>query len=84
MASATINLEMTIGPEAFERDQFVYVWLDGSFRPFYVGETAMSLADRAGLHIRDSTRSGALVSRLIRHRACVRHGDRSATDSLGV
>lgn len=63
-----IKLKITIGPEAFERGQFLYVWLDGSSAPFYVGETGKSIADRAGLHIRDPLRSGAIVGRLIRQR----------------
>jgi hypothetical protein len=63
-----IKLEITIGPEAFEQGQFVYVWLDAKSEPFYVGETAQSLADRAGLHIRDPSRSGAIVGRIIRQR----------------
>jgi hypothetical protein len=59
-------MEIRIGEPAYIAGNFVYVWLDGTSRPFYVGETGKSLADRCGLHIRDPSRSGAIVAARIR------------------
>lgn len=60
-----IELKFRIGLDSFEVGDYVYVWLDGERRPFYVGETSKSPIDRAGLHIRDRNRSGAIISEII-------------------
>lgn len=60
-----IEINVTLGQDAFEHGHYVYVWLDERGIPFYVGETGKSPADRIGLHIRDVSRSGAVVSRII-------------------
>lgn len=64
--SAPTQIEIRIGEPAYTEGDFVYVWLDANSRPFYVGETGKSLADRCGLHIRDPSRSGAIVAARIR------------------
>jgi hypothetical protein len=63
-----IEIQITLGQDAFEDGQYIYVWLDGNRNPFYVGETSKSPIDRAGLHIRDSSRSGAIVSKIIQRK----------------
>src|ERR1700733_8932888 len=60
-----ITLEFDLGPDAYDKGHFVYVWLNGDLDPIYVGETAQSPADRCGLHIRDQLRSGAIVGKHI-------------------
>lgn len=63
-----IEIAIQLGPDAFDHGQFIYVWLDSCGQPIYVGETAKSPSDRAGLHIRDSSRSGAIVGKLMKSR----------------
>ena len=65
-----IKLTISVGIDAFEEGNFVYIWFKSKPRrePFYVGETSKSLADRVGLHIRKSgsqSRSGAVVGNII-------------------
>jgi hypothetical protein len=67
---STPELRITIGPNAFEEGNYIYVWFKSKPRcvPFYVGETSKSIADRVGLHIRKSgttKRSGSVVGSLI-------------------
>jgi hypothetical protein len=63
-----IAMSVTLGQDAFKQGHFVYVWLNEKGRPFYVGETGKSPIDRVGLHIRDVSRSGAIVSKIIQER----------------
>jgi hypothetical protein len=63
--SAPLKISLTLGPGVYQSGNFVYVWLDAEGKPFYVGETSQSIADRTGLHIRDKTRSGAVVSKIL-------------------
>jgi hypothetical protein len=60
-----ITFEFDLGPDAYVKGHFVYVWLNGDLDPIYVGETGQSPADRCGLHIRDQLRSGAIVGKHI-------------------
>src|SRR5580698_4260919 len=64
MSLETVTIQITIGPECYRQQQYVYVWLDEN-GPIYVGETAQSPADRTGLHIRAPHRSGAIVAQQI-------------------
>ncbi|MDO6420847.1 hypothetical protein [Saccharophagus degradans] len=64
-----IELKFSIGLDSFENGNFIYIWIDGANLPFYVGETGKSPIDRAGLHIRDKSRSGAIVSKIIQLRS---------------
>ena len=65
---APIEIEFRIGKPAYATGNFVYVWVSGESGPFYVGETGKSMADRCGLHIRDPSRSGAIVAaRISKH-----------------
>jgi hypothetical protein len=63
-----IEIKVALGQDAFEHGHYVYVWLDGKGKPIYVGETGKSPVDRAGLHIRDISRSGAVISKIIQER----------------
>ena len=62
------EIKIEIGPEAYRRGQFVYVWFDETGKPIYVGQSRKSLADRVGLHICDEDTSGAIVAKIIRKR----------------
>lgn len=65
-----IELKLNFGDDIFTESNYVYVWFKTSpiTEPFYVGETSKSIADRTGLHIRQSgalSRSGATVGKHI-------------------
>lgn len=65
MNSSPLKISLTLGPGVDRPGNYVYVWLNASGHPFYVGETSQTVADRTGLHIRDKTRSGAVVAKIL-------------------
>lgn len=64
----SLELSLSWSPEAFLPGNYIYIWLDGQMNPFYVGETSKSPSDRIGLHIRDKSRSGAIVAAIMASR----------------